>query len=434
LKNAIFGQAKATKLKQTKQNMSEQARIVRKDTLPQPENPLVPLQRVNITGQAVETESSEQNKPNLFSPKTIRGVTFKNRIGVSPMCQYSSFDGFASDFHLTHLGSFAFHGSGLVIMEATAVAPQGRISPQDNGIWKDEHIPNLKRITEVIKFAGAVPGIQIAHAGRKASTYALFHPKVDEPVPVEEGGWDDILAPSAIPFKEGARVPKEITVEEIKQTTQQFVDAAIRANKAGFQVLELHFAHGYLASSFLSPHTNRRNDNYGGSFENRIRFALETAEAVRKVWPQEYPLFVRISAADYIDPVHADNGQWTVHDSVELAKRLKAVGVDVIDCSSGGNSPFYKTPTRGEGYQIPLAEQVKAEAEIDTAGVGSIYTPSYANSIVQEGKVDFVLLGRQLLDEPSWPTRAGDELGYSVSRLDQYKYGKFKKVPLFRAD
>jgi 2,4-dienoyl-CoA reductase-like NADH-dependent reductase (Old Yellow Enzyme family) len=401
-------------------------------SLPQPQQPVVPLARKNIVGQ-VENDESTDNKPNLFSPKTIRGVLFKNRIGVSPMCMFSSFDGFANDYHLTHLGSFALHGAGLVFTEATAVAPHGRISPQDNGIWKDEHIPNLKRITEIIKFAGAVPGLQIAHAGRKAGTYAPFHDLAGKTASIEDGGWENIVGPSAIPFSETSRIPKEMSIDDILEAKQQFVDAAIRAEKAGYQVLELHYAHGYLVSSFLSPHSNIRSDNYGGSFENRIRLALEIAQAVRAVWPQEYPLFARISAADYIDPTLTDNGQWTVQDSIQLAKRLKQVGVDVIDCSSGGNSPSYQAPIRGEGYQIPLAEDIKKYADIDVAGVGSIETPSYANSIVEQGKVDFVLLGRQLLEEPSWPKRAGDELGFKVKRLDQLQAGLFKKIPLFNA-
>ena len=347
---------------------------------------------------------------NLFSPLTIKSVTLRNRIGVSPMCQYHSVDGFAEDWHLVHLGSRAVGGAGLVCVEASAVEPRGRICPDDLGIYKDEHIEMLKKITSFISAHGAVPAIQIAHAGRKGSTKSPWrggnrHEKQD--VPDSEGGYD-VVAPSAVPFNATSRVPHELTVAEIREIQLKFRDAAIRAHKAGFKWLEVHGAHGYLIHSFYSPLANSRTDEYGGSFENRIRFCVEVVKEVRAVWPQDLPLAVRISATDWVE------GGWTVEDSVELAKVLKELGVDLVDCSSGNirSGDRYKMDP---GYQVPLAEKVRAEAHIATAAVGLITDPHQANEIITSGKADIVLLAREFMRDPHWPFHAAqalkDELG-----------------------
>src|ERR1700722_10046422 len=278
----------------------------------------------------------------LFSPLTIREITFRNRIVVSPMCQYSCADGFATDWHLVHLGTRAVGGAALVFAEATAVTPDGRISPMDLGIWKDAHIEPLARAARFIKAQGAVPGIQLAHAGRKASTNAPW--LGGKPLAVTEGGWTPIFAPSALPFNDGYQTPVQLSLTQIAAIVAAFADAAKRALVAGFEVVELHGAHGYLANEFLSPLSNHRSDNYGGSFENRVRFLREIIEAVRKVWPQRFPLFLRISATDWVE------GGWTGEDSIALAKMVGPLGVDLIDCSSGGTSPLAKIPL-GAGYQ-----------------------------------------------------------------------------------
>jgi 2,4-dienoyl-CoA reductase-like NADH-dependent reductase (Old Yellow Enzyme family) len=337
----------------------------------------------------------------LLLPITLREITLRNRIGVSPMCQYSAEDGYVNDWHLVHLGSRAVGGAGMVCVEATAVEPRGRISPWDTGIWKDDHIPALARITAFLRGQGAVPAIQIAHAGRKASVRRPW--EGGGPIPESEGGWQTV-APSPIPFRDGDPLPHELTRQEILDLIERFSLAASRALAAGFDLVEIHGAHGYLINEFLSPLSNRRTDEYGGSFENRIRFALEITAAVRQVWPGRLPLFFRISATDWVE------GGWTLDESVELARRLKPVGVDVMDCSSGGNSPLQKIPLT-PGYQVPFAERIRKDAEIATAAVGLITTPEEANAVVTEGKADIVLLARKFLRDPYFPHHAAIALG-----------------------
>jgi 2,4-dienoyl-CoA reductase-like NADH-dependent reductase (Old Yellow Enzyme family) len=347
----------------------------------------------------------------LFTPLTVREVTFRNRIAVSPMCQYSSEDGFANDWHLVHLGSRAAGGAGLVIMEASAVEARGRISPQDHGIWKDEHIPFLSRIAAFLRQQGAVAAIQLAHAGRKGSTRRPW----DGPgaVPQEDGGWQPV-APSPVAFQADYPLPAELTRTEIAGLAGSFAAAARRALEAGFQVVELHFAHGYLTHEFLSPLSNHRTDEYGGSFENRIRFALETARAVRAVWPERLPLFVRISASDWVE------GGWDIDESVELSRRLCSLGVDLIDCSSGGLAPQQKIPV-APGYQAPFAARIRREAGIRTAAVGLITTARQADEILRTEQADLVLLAREFLRDPYFPLHAAKELGDPVQPPIQYQ-------------
>ena len=347
----------------------------------------------------------------LFTPLTIREVTFRNRIAVSPMCQYSSEDGFANDWHLVHLGSRAAGGAGLVIMEASAVEARGRISPQDHGIWKDEHIAFLARIAAFLRQQGAVAGIQLAHAGRKASTYRPWDGS--GAVPPEAGGWQPV-APSPVAFQPDYPFPAELTRDEIAGLAVSFAAAARRALDAGFQVVELHFAHGYLMHEFLSPLSNHRTDEYGGPFENRVRFALETVRAVRAVWPEGLPLFVRISASDWVE------GGWDIDESVGLSRRLSALGVDLIDCSSGGLAPQQKIPL-GPGYQVPFAARIRREAEIRTAAVGLITTPQQADEIVRGEEADLVLLAREFLRDPYFPLHAAKALGEAVQPPVQYR-------------
>jgi 2,4-dienoyl-CoA reductase-like NADH-dependent reductase (Old Yellow Enzyme family) len=338
--------------------------------------------------------------PALFDPFTLRGVTLRNRIGVSPMCQYSAVDGFASDWHLVHLGSRATGGAGLVITEAAAVEDRGRISPWDLGLWKDAQIEVLARTASFLKSQGAAAGIQLAHAGRKASTSPPW--EGTRPIDAANGGWEPI-APSPTPFGSAGLVPRELSLEEIPIVQEAFAAAAVRARDAGFQWLEIHAAHGYLAHEFLSPLVNRRQDAYGGSFENRTRFLLETAAAVRRAWPEALPLAVRLSCSDWVD------GGVTIEDTVSLSRLLKSEGVDLIDCSSGGAVPDAKIPL-GPGYQVPFAEAVRRDAGIATAAVGLITTPAQADEILQKGQADMVLLARELLRDPYWPMRAANEL------------------------
>jgi 2,4-dienoyl-CoA reductase-like NADH-dependent reductase (Old Yellow Enzyme family) len=346
----------------------------------------------------------------LFSPLRIREIPFRNRIAVSPMCQYSSHDGFANDWHLVHLGSRAAGGAGLVMMEATAVEDRGRISPQDQGIWKDEHIDFLTRIAAFLQEQGAVAGIQLAHAGRKASTQAPW--MGGRRVAQEDGGWTPV-APSALPFHSGDPAPHELSREEIRCIVDAFAAGARRALRAGFQMIELHAAHGYLAHEFLSPLSNRRTDEYGGSFENRSRFALEVIEAVRGAWPTELPLWLRISATDWAP------GGWILDDSVALAKIVRDLGVDLIDCSSGGLTIDQKIEL-GPGYQVAFAERIRAEASIATGAVGMITTPQQADEIVRTGKADVVLLARELLRNPYFPIHAAQALGADQKPPVQY--------------
>jgi 2,4-dienoyl-CoA reductase-like NADH-dependent reductase (Old Yellow Enzyme family) len=348
----------------------------------------------------------------LFSPVQLAGVTFPNRVFVSPMCQYSSEDGFSNDWHLVHLGSRAVGGAGLVMTEAAAVLAEGRITPQDLGLWKDEHIPGLKRIVEFLHGQGARAGAQLAHAGRKASMARPWAPE-QRSLTQSEGGWKNVMAPSAIPFAENYSQPSALDLAGIQTITKAFTRAAERALETGFDLVELHAAHGYLLHEFLSPLSNRRSDQYGGSFENRIRLAVEVVDAVRAVWPAELPLLVRISATDWAE------GGWDIEQSVALAKVLKAHKVDLIDVSSGGLTPQQVIPL-GPGYQTPFAERIRREAQIPTGAVGMITDAVQAEHILRTGQADAVLLARELLREPYWPLQAAKELGDSTSWPAQY--------------
>lgn len=347
----------------------------------------------------------------LFSEFTLRGITFRNRIGVSPMCQYSSVDGYANDWHLVHLGSRAVGGAGLVLTEAAAVLPEGRISPDDLGIWDDRHVDFLARIFRFIGEQGAVPGMQLAHAGRKASTSAPW--KGHAPVDSAHGGWSPIAGPSAIPFDDGYQTPEELGKEAIQHVVKAFADAARRCLRAGGKVAEIHAAHGYLLHEFLSPLSNHRTDEYGGSLENRSRILREICEAVRRVWPENNPLFVRISATDWVE------GGWMPDDSVALARDLRSLGVDLIDCLSGGNVPHAPIPA-GAGYQVPFAERVRKETGIATAAVGMITSPEQADQIIRNGEADMILMAREFLRTPYWPLHAGRQLRQQVAGPVQY--------------
>ena len=349
--------------------------------------------------------------PHLFTPLTIKEITLRNRIGVSPMCQYSYTDGFSNDWQLVHLGARATGGVGLVIAEATAVEARGRITPSDAGIWLDAQVDPLARMTKYVKSQGAVPGIQIAHAGRKADSQKPW--LGGKPIPTGAPDWWQVVGASPIAFGDAYQVPQELSVPEIHGIEQAFVQAATRALNAGFEWLEIHAAHGYLLHSFYSPLSNHREDEYGGSFQNRIRFVVETVQAVRKVWPERLPLTVRISGTDWVE-----NG-WDIPQSVELAKVLKQEGVDLIDCSSAGNFAKAQIPLK-PGYQVPIAEAVRKEAGILTATVGLISEPAMANEIILEGKADVVLLGRELLRNPNWAIRAAQELGQPLPVPPQY--------------
>jgi 2,4-dienoyl-CoA reductase-like NADH-dependent reductase (Old Yellow Enzyme family) len=334
--------------------------------------------------------------PHLFDPLPLKSITLRNRIGVSPMCQYSYTDGLSNDWQVIHLGARAAGGAGLIIAEATAVEARGRITPHDVGLWRDDQIEPLRRVTRVIKENGAVAGVQLAHAGRKASTHRPWDG--GKPVPMEDGGWQ-VVGASPIPFAEGYQAPHELGRDEIRGIQTAFQQAAVRALEAGFELAEIHGAHGYLLHSFYSPLSNKRTDEYGGSFDNRIRFLMETVAAVRSVWPDRLPLIVRISGTDWAE------GGWTVEESVELGKRLKAAGVDLVDCSSGGNDPTPRIPT-GPGYQVPIAEAVRRGAGISTAAVGLITAPVQAEEIIHNERADLVLLGREMLRDPYWALHA----------------------------
>ncbi len=350
----------------------------------------------------------------LFTPFRIRDIEFRNRIVVSPMCQYSSKDGFANDWHLVHLGSRAVGGAALVITEATAVTPEGRISPSDLGIWKDEHIEELKRITGFILSHNCVPGIQLAHAGRKASHSEPWNG--DQLVLPSEGGWKTV-APSAVAFGPGYDTPEELTLDGISRVVEAFRSAAVRTLKAGFRVIEIHGAHGYLINEFLSPLSNKRTDKYGGSFENRIRVLVEITQSIREVWPSGYPVFTRISSTDWTE------GGWTIDDSVKLALTLKDIGVDLIDCSSGGIIPGVKIPA-GPGYQVPFADRIRREAGISTGAVGLITTPEQAEGIVTCGQADLVIMAREMLRDPYFPLHAARQLNHDVTWPNQYLRAK----------
>ncbi|MEU9102181.1 NADH:flavin oxidoreductase/NADH oxidase [Streptomyces sp. NPDC048361] len=355
----------------------------------------------------------------LFEPCTLRSLTIPNRVWMAPMCQYSAEvfgpnAGVANDWHFAHYAARAAGGTGLILVEATAVSPEGRISPADLGIWNDAQVASLRRIAAFLERQGTVPGIQLAHAGRKASTDRPW--RGGSPLePGSEEGWQPV-GPSPVAWGEHHTAPAELTVTQIQEAVGQFADAARRALEAGFKVVEIHGAHGYLIGQFLSPHSNRRTDAYGGSFENRVRFALEVTDAVRAVWPEELPLFFRVSATDWLP-----GGGWTPDDTVRLAALLKEHGVDLLDVSSGGNASGVRIPV-APGYQVPFAERVRKESALAVAAVGLITEPAQAEKILANGEADAVLLGRELLRDPSWARRAATELGGEVRVPDQYGY------------
>src|SRR6266702_3616552 len=344
--------------------------------------------------------------PHLFAPYRLRDVTLSNRIAVSPMCQYSAAGGFLNDWHFVHLGSRAVGGAGLVLTEGTAVSAEGRISPQDLGIWSDDHLSGLARLVSFVHAQGSAAGGQLAHAGRKSS----MSPPWQEPHLVKEtdGGWKEILAPSPIPFSQHSGTPFALDLQGIRRIQNDFRRAAERALEAGFDVVELHAAHGYLFHQFLSPVSNHRSDEYGGSFENRTRFRLESVELVRQGWPAALPLMVRLSATDWLesgDGFHLEGVGWTVEETVRLARLLRQAGVDLIDVSPGGNLASATIPT-GPGYQTGFAERIRREAAIPTATVGLITSPEQADHIVRSGQADLVLLAREMLRNPYWPLAA----------------------------
>lgn len=362
----------------------------------------------------------------LLEPFTIRQLTLLNRVAVSPMCQYSSVDGLANDWHLVHLGSRAVGGAGLVIFEATAVTEDGRITPEDLGLWNDKQIEPLQRITRFIAAQGAVAGIQLAHAGRKSSTWRPWLGKHGS-IPVSDGGWVPV-GPSPIAFDPNHTAPTQLDDAQIQVIIEAFVASAKRALIAGFKVVELHAAHGYLLHQFLSPISNQRRDQYGGSFENRIRLTLQVTEAVRAVWPEELPLFVRVSATDWVED------GWNPDETVELARRLKDLGVDLIDVSSGGTAANAEIPV-GPGYQTRFAERVRKESGIATGTVGLITEPAQAEHILRTGQADLILLARELLRDPYWPLHADDDLGGRKAIWPaQYHRATHRDQPLHESD
>lgn len=350
----------------------------------------------------------------LFSSIKIKDITFNNRIAVSPMCMYSSEDGFANDWHLVHLGSRAVGGAGLILQEATAVSPEGRITPGDLGLWKDEHIEKLVPVVKFINEHGAIPGIQIAHAGRKAGCARPW--EGGHQLKNHEGGWQTVSS-SNIPFNPGENPPLELDSTGIRKVVSDFRDAAARALKAGYQVLEIHAAHGYLIHQFLSPLCNNRTDDFGGSFANRIKLMVEIVKAVQTTWPENLPLFVRLSATDYVE------GGWNVDETVRLAAILKEMGVDLIDSSSGGMVPYAKIPF-GPGYQVPFAERIRREAGITTGAVGMITGVQQAEDILEKGQADLIVLGRQHLRDPYFALHAAKELGEDIEWPKQYRRAK----------
>ena len=354
---------------------------------------------------------------NLFDSFQIRDISFRNRIAVSPMCEYSSEDGFANDWHLVHLGARAVGGAGTILTEATAVVSEGRISPSDLGIWKDAHVENLGRIVRFLRQHGAVAGTQLAHAGFKASTGAPWRNQ-GAPVPIADGGWRPIYSSTAKGFTPESIQPEALTPGGIARIAHAFAEGARRSLEAGFELVEIHGAHGYLIHQFLSPLVNTRTDQYGGSFENRTRILREIIEAVRKVWPERLPLWLRISASDWTE------GGWTIEDSIALARQVKPLGVDLIDSSSGGIVPKAKIPL-GPGYQTPFAERIRREAGILTGAVGMITAPEQAQHIIATGQADIVLLARELLRDPYWPLRAAHVLKQQIAWPKQYERARF---------
>ena len=352
--------------------------------------------------------------PHLFSPLTIRAVALRDRIGVSPMCQYSSTEGFANDWHLVHLGSRAVGGAGLVLTEAAAVDPRGRISPSDLGVWDDQHVPGLQRLTAFIRAQGAVAGIQLAHAGRKASVAPPW--TGGGGVPPGLGGWEPV-APSAEAFDARSPVPAALDRDGVLEVIAAFRRAAARARAAGFQIIEIHAAHGYLIHEFLSPLTNHRTDEFGGSYDNRTRLLKQVCKAVREVWPDDHPLFVRVSATDWAE------GGWRADDTVALAHHLSSVGVDLVDCSSGGIAPGIAIAS-GPGYQVPFSQRIKERTPMLTAAVGLITAPAQADQIIRTEQADMVLLAREMLRDPYWPLRAARALGHDGTWPNQYLRAK----------
>jgi len=356
--------------------------------------------------------------PKLFTTYKIKSIELRNRIVVSPMCEYSSIDGFADNWHLVHLGSRAVGGAGLIITEANAVSPEGRISYADLGIYKDEHIEKLKEITDFIHAHGAIAGTQLAHAGRKASHQRPW--EGGKQIPSDQSNGWVTYAPSAIPFTEGEEVPIELDKAGIAKVKADFKAAAARALRAGFKLIELHAAHGYLINQFLSPLSNHRSDEYGGVFENRVRLLLEIIDEVQQVWPDDLPLFVRISATDWTE------GGWDIAQSIELSKLLKEKGVDLVDCSTGGNIVTAKIPV-APGYQVTFADQIRRGANIPTGAVGMITEAKQAEEILQAGQADLIIMARELLRDPYFPLRAAHELGYDIKWPVQYERGKWHK-------
>jgi 2,4-dienoyl-CoA reductase-like NADH-dependent reductase (Old Yellow Enzyme family) len=357
--------------------------------------------------------------PHLFDPLPIRSLTLANRIVVSPMCQYSSVDGFSNEWHLVHLGARAVGGAALVMTEATAVTPDGRISPQDLGIYDDGHAPGLARIVHFVHSQKALAGIQLAHAGRKGSTRRPWEPPGT--VTPANGGWQPI-GPTGEPFTDNYPAPRPLRVDEIPGVVDAFRTAARRAFGAGFDVAEIHAAHGYLIHEFYSPLVNTRNDAYGGSYDNRVRLCLEVVDAVRGVWPERLPVFVRISATDWKE------GGWDLEQSVELARRLRDRGVDLVDCSSGGAVHDQQIAV-GPGYQVPFAERIRRDAGVATAAVGMITEAAQADAIIRGGQADVVLLARELLRDPYWPLHAADKLGHVVPWPPQYLRAAHRATP-----
>ncbi len=350
----------------------------------------------------------------LFTPFKLRGVEFRNRVFLSPMCQYSAQEGMPDDWHLVHLGSRAVGGAGQVMVEATAVTAEGRITKGDLGIWSDAHMEAFRRITAFISSQGAVPAIQIAHAGRKASTDLPW--QGGAPIAPEKGGWVP-LGPSPVAFDEASTVPRELTAGDLKELVSQYAAAARRCLQAGFRVAEIHMAHGYLLHEFLSPLSNQRTDEYGGSLENRMRFPLRVARAVREAWPADLPLFARLSCTDWAD------GGWDLPQSVELSRRLKEIGIDLIDCSSGGLVPYAHIPA-GPGYQVPFAAEIRARVGIPTGAVGLITQAAQAEQIVATGQADVVILAREMLRDPYWPLHAAGALRADIPWPSQYLRAK----------
>ncbi|TSA00198.1 MAG: NADH:flavin oxidoreductase/NADH oxidase [Deltaproteobacteria bacterium] len=350
----------------------------------------------------------------LFSPLRLRELEFRNRIFVSPMCQYSAVDGMPTDWHLVHLGSRAVGGAALVMTEATAVSPEGRITPFDTGIWSREQAAEFRKIAGFIRQHGAVAGIQIAHAGRKASTDVPW--RGGKPVDTGSGGWQPV-APSPVPFVEGYAVPREMTEADMERVRAAFAASACHGREAGFEVVEVHMAHGYLLHEFLSPLTNRRTDAFGGSLENRLRFPVSVARAVRAEWPERLPVFVRVSATDWVE------GGWDLPQTVALARELKTLGIDMVDCSSGGTVPDAVVPA-GPGFQAPFAAAVRREAGIATGAVGLITEPAQAEEMVSTGQADAILIGREFLRDPYWPLHAARTLGVDVPWPSQYERAK----------